>query len=51
MEEALKMKEDRGGEGTAGDREGESCCSQGGKIGIAKMVWKKGYQMGVDLFS
>jgi hypothetical protein len=31
--------------------EKERAAALRGKIGFAKMVWKEGYQMGIDLFS
>ena len=31
--------------------EKEKAAALRGKIGFAKMVWKEGYQMGIDLFN
>jgi hypothetical protein len=31
--------------------EKERAAALRGKIGFAKMIWKEGYQMGIDLFN
>jgi hypothetical protein len=51
VEEALKMKEDREVKEQQVMEIKERAAALRGKIGFSKMVWKEGYQMGVDLFS
>jgi hypothetical protein len=51
VEEALKMKEDREVKEQQVMEIKKRAAALRGKIGFAKMVWKEGYQMGVDLFS
>jgi hypothetical protein len=50
VEEALKIKENREVKEQQ-IMEKERAATLRGKIGFAKMVWKEGYQMGIDLFS
>jgi len=45
------MKEDREVKEQQVMQEKERGATIRGKIGFAKMVWKEGYQMGIDLFS
>lgn len=51
VEEALKMKEDREAKEQEIMEKKERAAALRGKIGFAKMIWKEGYQMGVDVFS
>jgi hypothetical protein len=51
VEEALRIKEDREMKERQMMAEKEKAAALRGKIGFAKMVWKEGYQMGIDLFN
>jgi hypothetical protein len=51
VEEALRIKEDREVKERQMMAEKERAAALRGKIGFAKMIWKEGYQMGIDLFN
>lgn len=49
--EVLRIKEEREVKEQQAMEEKERAAALRGKIGFAKMVWKEGYQMDIDLFS